>query len=114
MGSDTNLGGGGDNFEMYGGVDPSVDPEYAMVLRLSAETARMEEEARMKAAQESSGDAAAPAISSSSGANAVNGNEDDEEEVMRRALAMSMLDANAGAVPDLLIGVSFNCYHVVF
>lgn len=104
MGSDTNLGGGGDNFEMYGGVDPSVDPEYAMVLRLSAETARMEEEARMKAAQESSGDAAAPAISSSSGANAVNGNEDDEEEVMRRALAMSMLDANAGAVPDLLIG----------
>lgn len=45
-------GNGGDNFEMFGGIDPDMDPELAMVLRVSAEEARAAEEARLKSAQE--------------------------------------------------------------
>jgi 26S proteasome regulatory subunit N10 len=40
-------GGGGDMFAEYGGVDPSLDPELAMVMRASAEEARQREEARV-------------------------------------------------------------------
>ena len=47
------MGGGGDgDFSMYGGVDPNLDPEMAMILRMSAEEARAEEEARMRAMQQ--------------------------------------------------------------
>ena len=42
--------GGGADFDF--GVDPDMDPELAMVLRMSAEEARVQEEARMKALQE--------------------------------------------------------------
>ena len=41
-------GGGGDLFAEYGGVDPSLDPELAMVMRASAEEARQREEARVR------------------------------------------------------------------
>lgn len=41
------MGGGGDLFAEYGGVDPSLDPELAMVMRASAEEARQREEARL-------------------------------------------------------------------
>ena len=34
-------GGAGGNFEEYGGVDPSLDPELAMVLRLSMSEGRV-------------------------------------------------------------------------
>ena len=37
---------------MYGGIDPTLDPELAMAIRVSTEEARANEEARMKAAQE--------------------------------------------------------------
>jgi 26S proteasome regulatory subunit N10 len=40
-------GGGGDMFAEYGGIDPSLDPELAMVMRASAEEARQQEEARV-------------------------------------------------------------------
>ena len=33
-------GGGGDPFAEYGGIDPSMDPELAMAIRISAEEAR--------------------------------------------------------------------------
>ena len=32
--------GGGGRFEEYGGIDPSIDPELAMALRISMEEAR--------------------------------------------------------------------------
>jgi 26S proteasome regulatory subunit N10 len=60
---------GGDNFDMYGGIDPTMDPELAMAIRASTEEARAQEEARVRAQQEASaaeGGAAAPAASSSS------------------------------------------------
>lgn len=63
---------GGDNFDMYGGIDPSMDPELAMAIRASTEEARAQEEARTRAAQEASaaegGSAATPAAPSSSSA----------------------------------------------
>ena len=37
---------------MYGGIDPTLDPELAMAIRVSTEEARANEEARVKAAQE--------------------------------------------------------------
>lgn len=40
--------GGGDDFDMYGGIDPTLDPELAMAIRISQEEARAQEEARVK------------------------------------------------------------------
>ena len=63
-------GGDGENFDMYGGIDPSMDPELAMAIRASTEEARAQEEARVKAQMEASGGeagAATTAPSSSSG-----------------------------------------------
>jgi 26S proteasome regulatory subunit N10 len=46
-------GGGGDgDFDIYGGIDPNLDPELAMAIRVSQEEARAQEEARLRAAQE--------------------------------------------------------------
>jgi hypothetical protein len=44
----SNMGGGGDDFDIYGGIDPSLDPELAMAIRVSQEEARAQEEARLK------------------------------------------------------------------
>lgn len=74
MGSDGMGGGGaaagGDNFDIYGGIDPTMDPELAMAIRASTEEARAQEEARMRAQQEAlaaeGGVPATPAASSSS------------------------------------------------
>ena len=41
-------GMGGDDFDMYGGIDPTLDPELAMAIRVSQEEARAQEEARKK------------------------------------------------------------------
>lgn len=51
-GGATGGGGAGDNFDMYGGIDPAMDPELAMAIRVSTEEARAEEEARVRATQE--------------------------------------------------------------
>ena len=40
--------GGDDNFDMYGGIDPSLDPELAMAIRISQEEAKAAEEARAR------------------------------------------------------------------
>ena len=39
---------GGGGFEDYGGIDPSMDPELAMAIRVSTEEARQREEAKAK------------------------------------------------------------------
>lgn len=41
-------GGGFNDFDMYGGINPNDDPEYAMAIRISQEEAKAAEEARMK------------------------------------------------------------------
>ena len=40
-------GGGGDPFADYGGIDPSLDPELAMAIRISAEEARSHAQSRV-------------------------------------------------------------------
>lgn len=40
-------GGGGSGGDDFGNIDPSLDPEFAMALRVSAEEARAREEARV-------------------------------------------------------------------
>ena len=42
---DTSVSGAG--FEEFGGIDPSMDPELAMAIRMSTEEARAREEARV-------------------------------------------------------------------
>ena len=70
LGMDSGMGGGGmggggsssfggsgttGGFEEYGGVNPELDPELAMALRMSAEEARAREESKNKEESEGSG-----------------------------------------------------------
>mmetsp|Transcript_24205 Transcript_24205/g.22009 ORF Transcript_24205/g.22009 Transcript_24205/m.22009 type:complete len:390 (-) Transcript_24205:43-1212(-) len=73
--------GSSNGFDGFG-VDPELDPELAMALRVSTEEARANEEARAKAAIEESANSGA----------LVNDNEEDEETLMQRALELSMRD----------------------
>lgn len=41
------MGAEGD-FDMYGGIDPSMDPELAMAIRISQEEAKAAEDARVR------------------------------------------------------------------
>ena len=96
-------GGGGDNFAEFGGVDPNMDPELAMALRVSMEEERARQErlaaqARTEAASGESKDAemSDAAAESSSGEAAVAAPSamdlglSEEESLLQRALAMSM------------------------
>ncbi|KAI9261560.1 hypothetical protein BDA99DRAFT_537947 [Phascolomyces articulosus] len=113
--------GGGNDFEF--GVDPNLDPELALALRISLEEekARQEAEAAKQGGESSSGadkskgessssqggesmavDSKEPA-SSSSAAAATGGHDDGEDAELQAALAMSMNDDNTqggGDIPD--------------
>ncbi|TYZ68161.1 hypothetical protein PybrP1_005112 [[Pythium] brassicae (nom. inval.)] len=54
-------GAGGDAFAEYGGIDPSLDPELALALRVSMEEERARQEAAQKRAAEEAAAAEAPA-----------------------------------------------------
>ncbi|OBZ91943.1 26S proteasome non-ATPase regulatory subunit 4 [Choanephora cucurbitarum] len=86
-------GSGGGDFEF--GIDPSLDPELALALRISLE----EEKARQEAEAAKNGGNTKEGESSSSGAQAapmtVDNHEDEEDDSeLQAALAMSMNDAN--------------------
>ena len=85
-------GGGGDNFADYGGIDPNMDPELAMALRISMEEERARQEAvAAAAAQEAaapSGDDAEMADAGQDAAAAMGLSEEDA--LLQQALAMSM------------------------
>jgi len=107
-------GGGGGDFAEFGGIDPSMDPELAMALRVSMEEERARQE-RVAAAsnnnneEEKSGDAgdAEGGDSAPSGdaamedaaplAAVAEGGEMDEDALLQQALAMSMAEANASS-----------------
>lgn len=92
-------GGGGGNFAEYGGIDPSLDPELAMAIRVSTEEARAREEARLTAAQgtgittesgvETGDSTSLPPLSQLHLTSA----EDDEDSLLQRALELSMLSS---------------------
>lgn len=67
-----------------GGIDPNMDPEMAMVLRMSMEEERLRQ-------QKASGETAAPAAGSAPAAAAAGGAmEEDEDALLAQAIALSM------------------------
>jgi len=100
---------GGDNFADYGGIDPNLDPELAMALRISMEEERTRQERIARENQESSGGEAnadseqkedgdatdvkmedAPVADAAMPSAADMG---DEDAMLQQALALSMADA---------------------
>jgi len=101
-------GGGGDTFAQYGGVDPNMDPELAMALRVSMEEERARQE-RVSAAvaesnqEEKSGDGeddAAAANNAESMEGITAGVENDEDALLQQALAMSMAENQASSTTE--------------
>jgi len=94
-------GGGGDGFAEFG-VDPNMDPELAMVLRVSMEEERARQERAAAAAANETKEGEDTAMAESSGAN----NNDDVEEMseedalLQQALAMSMAE-NQGSTEEI-------------
>lgn len=102
-------GGGGDAFAEYGGVDPNMDPELAMALRVSMEEERARQERVSAAAaeanqEEKSGDdnddAAAAANNAESMEGITDGVENDEDALLQQALAMSMAENQASSTEE--------------
>jgi 26S proteasome regulatory subunit N10 len=87
MGAGVGGGGGMNDFSEYGGVDPSLDPELAMALRVSMEEERLRQEriAASAATQqaEESKDADMEEAAAAAGLS-------EEEALLQQALAMSM------------------------
>mmetsp|Transcript_9046 Transcript_9046/g.17059 ORF Transcript_9046/g.17059 Transcript_9046/m.17059 type:complete len:459 (+) Transcript_9046:143-1519(+) len=116
-------GGGGNDFVEYGGVDPNLDPELAMALRISMEEERARQERIARETQQQQqqqqqqevkqeearggtpGDNVeeeedvqmedAPKVEQGNGVDATAANDDigDEDAMLQQALAMSMADA---------------------
>lgn len=85
---------GGNQFADFGGVDPNMDPELAMALRVSMEEERVRQErATAAAAREESKDADMADASSSGDAfasAAADAGLSEEDALLQQALAMSM------------------------
>lgn len=108
-------GGGMAGFAEYGGIDPSIDPELALALRVSMEEARADADRRTASeggapATEGGDAAAAPAAatdtagdaemaSTPAAAPASSSEEMDEDAMMQQALMMSM-GGDGGAGDD--------------
>jgi 26S proteasome regulatory subunit N10 len=84
-GMDVNAAGA---FDEYGGVDPSVDPELAMVLRMSMEEHRKQQEEISKQQPE--------ARDSAQDQGEAMQVEEDDEKLLQEAIRMSMMEEQAG------------------
>ena len=81
-------------FDEYGGVDPSIDPELAMVLRMSMEEHRKQQEEISKQqteVKESAQEQGEPMQV-----------EEDEEKLLQEAIRMSMMEEKTAEVPPKL------------
>ena len=99
-------GGGSGGFAEFGGIDPNLDPELAMALRISME----EERARQEAAASAEGAAAeasppasteeAPAASTPKTPEAPDNDDamDEDDALLQEALAMSMKEDEGATV----------------
>lgn len=106
MGSSAGAGGGND-FAEYGGVDPNLDPELAMVLRISMEEERARQERIAREEAAARGDAAGESATGGDEPSSGNDKEDvkmeeapsfgmdlgDEDAQLAQALAMSMAES---------------------
>lgn len=84
-------GGGADAFAEYGGIDPNMDPELAMVLRVSMEEERARQERAAAAAANEAKDGEEGKIAGD-GEGIDNNMEEDEDALLQQALAMSMAE----------------------
>jgi 26S proteasome regulatory subunit N10 len=85
-------GGGGDAFAEYGGIDPNMDPELAMVLRVSMEEERARQERAAAAANEAKEGEESKTEGGGEGGNAAMEDMSDEDALLQQALAMSMAE----------------------
>jgi len=88
-GGDLDVGSGGGGFADFGGVDPNMDPELAMALRVSMEEerARQERIAAASAAEETKQDMDVDTQQAPE-----NEGDADEDALLQQALAMSMAE----------------------
>lgn len=100
-------GGGGNDFAEYGGVDPNMDPELAMALRVSMEDERARQEraaaaaaASSSAAEETTSDGNAAAAASGGGENK------DDAEMGDAAAPPAAAAASAAAAAAMDMGLS--------
>ena len=84
--------GGGAGFE-FEGVDPTLDPELALALRVSMEEERARQEAQARAASEAGGP---PGAAAPPPAGADDVMQLDEDALLQQALAMSMGSEGGG------------------
>lgn len=117
--------GGGGGFADFGGVDPNMDPELAMALRVSMEEERARQERATAAAAENAGgddnnndsneatggeskdaemadaaEAPAPAPAASAAQTAMDMGMSEEEALLQQALAMSMNENEPAAAAE--------------
>ena len=99
-------GGAGDGFADFGGIDPNMDPELAMALRVSMEEERARQERAAAAAGGGDGAGGASGDGPAGGEGVevpAPGADDDEDALLQQALAMSMAEGagggDAGAAP---------------
>jgi len=110
-------GGGGDGFADFGGVDPNMDPELAMALRVSMEEERARQERVAATAptnneEEKTGDDADTAATANNEGGRMDvaapaaeaGEMNDEDALLQQALAMSMAENQAGATEETAAG----------
>jgi 26S proteasome regulatory subunit N10 len=90
MGGSGGGGGGGGGFADFGGVDPNMDPELAMALRVSMEEERARQERSAAAAASSEEAKSGEEGAATARMEAVP--ENDEESLLQQALAMSMAE----------------------
>jgi len=89
-------------FDEYGGVDPNVDPELAMALRMSLESAENERKARevpTPTSAAASTEPAAPPAAATAAPNPDAMDVDDMDEDLRAAIALSLSSAQPSSPP---------------
>eukprot|EP01116_Phalansterium_solitarium_P017369 TRINITY_DN425_c0_g6_i1.p1 TRINITY_DN425_c0_g6~~TRINITY_DN425_c0_g6_i1.p1 ORF type:complete len:392 (-),score=145.24 TRINITY_DN425_c0_g6_i1:190-1365(-) len=95
--------GGGGGFSAYGGVDPNLDPELALAIKMSMDEERARQEAAAApAAAAAGGGGSAPAAANvdMAPAAAAAAAADDEDALLQQALAMSMAQEQQQAPPS--------------
>lgn len=95
--------GGGDaggGFAEFGGVDPNMDPELAMALRISMEEERARQERAAAAANASNQDANMTEAAQNTSSAAAEAGISEEEALLQQALAMSMNENEPTSTED--------------
>jgi len=93
------IGGGGGDFGAYGGVDPNLEPELALALKVSMEEERARQEAARKAEGSQTETPSQPTTAAQTPSTEVQMGEAemDDEDLLQQAIAMSMQAEKATA-----------------